>query len=89
MLRLGTSDLVVSEFENQSYHFYLELTTSVDNEYQYPLATHLKYLLACAKQHLSSVLFLGIQESKYIFCAQSSPEHAGRGYQHDFWASGW
>ena len=41
MLRLGTSDLVVSEFESQSYHFYLELTTSVDNEYQYPLATHL------------------------------------------------
>ena len=41
MLTLGTSDLVVSEFESQSYHFYLELTTFVDNEYQYPLATHL------------------------------------------------
>ena len=41
-LRLGTPDLIVSEFESQSYHFYLELSTSVDNEYQYPLATHFK-----------------------------------------------
>ena len=54
---LGTPDLVVSEFESQSYYFYLELTTSVDNEYQYPMATHFKYLLACTEQHLSSVFF--------------------------------